>query len=263
MTIGAAESSRGERPKAVVLLSGGLDSATVLALAVAERWECHALTIVYGQRHSVEVERARKLAAVLGASGHREVTVDLASFGGSSLVGEGDIPRNCAAPERSERDASSDPRTIPSTYVPARNLVFLALATAMAEAVGAEAVFIGVNALDYSGYPDCRADFVEAFQNAAMLGTRCGREGCSIVVKTPLLSLTKAQIITLGTRLGVDFALTLSCYAPAPDGSPCGSCESCTLRARGFAEAGLTDPVTRPQVDQYRGVDRNRSTRAR
>jgi 7-cyano-7-deazaguanine synthase len=233
----------GRKPKAVVLLSGGLDSATVLALAQEEGWECHALTIVYGQRHFVEVERARTLAASLGAADHRVLAVDLASFGGSSLVGEGQVPRVSAAPDPGRAGFSPDPGRIPSTYVPARNLVFLSLATAMAEALDARAVFIGVNALDYSGYPDCRSDFIDAFQNASFLGTRRGREGNPIQVMAPLLALTKAQIISLGTRLRVDFAMTSSCYAPGPDGSPCGSCESCVLRARGFDAAGVSDPA--------------------
>ncbi len=218
---------------AVVLLSGGLDSATAAAVARREGFEVHALTVCYGQRHEREVEAARRVARSLGAARHVELGVDLAAFGGSALTGSGQVPK----------DRPIELGVIPSTYVPARNLVLLSLALAWAEAEGARDLFIGVNALDYSGYPDCRPEFVESFERTARLATKAGVEGASFVVHAPLIRMTKAEIIRLGVGLGVDYSLTWSCYDPAPGGAPCGRCDSCQLRARGFAEAGLSDPL--------------------
>lgn len=219
--------------KAVLLLSGGLDSYTAGAVAKAGGCEIHALTVRYGQVHVTEVASARKVARALGVARHVELDVDLAAFGGSSLVGDGDIPKDRAA------DASD----IPSTYVPARNTIFLSLALGWAEVLGAEAIVIGVNALDYSGYPDCRPDYLEAFGRMASLATRAGVEGKTFRILAPLLNLTKAEIITRGATLGLDYALTHSCYAPLADGRACGHCDSCLLRAKGFADAGLRDPA--------------------
>jgi 7-cyano-7-deazaguanine synthase len=219
---------------AVVLLSGGLDSATVLALARRDGWTCHALTVAYGQWHGVEIVRARELARVLGVAAHRVVEVDLASFGGSSLVGDGIIPKHAPA---------HDGVSIPSTYVPARNTVFLSLALAWAEVLDADAIFLGVNAVDFSGYPDCRPAFVEAFQQLAAVATRRGLAGRPVRIEAPLLHLSKAEIVSLGRSLGLDYALTTSCYDPGPDGRPCGACDSCRLRREGFAALGLRDPL--------------------
>lgn len=231
-----------------MLLSGGLDSATTLAIANAEGWDCHALTVRYGQRHALEVDRARRLAAGLGAVEHRVIDLDLAAWGGSSLTGEGEVPRDVAGLERREAAA------IPSTYVPARNTILLALALGYAEARGAGAIFLGVSAVDYSGYPDCRPAFVEAFRTLARVGTRAGLEGRAPEIRAPLLNKSKGETIRWGLALGVDYALTWSCYDPRPDGRPCGACDSCRLRARGFAEAGVADPLleggpVRPGVD--------------
>jgi len=233
---------------AVVLLSGGLDSATTLAIAHAEGWDCHALTVRYGQRHALEVDRARRLAAGLGAVEHRVIDLDLAAWGGSSLTGEGEVPRDAAGLEHREAAA------IPSTYVPARNTILLALALGCAEARGAGAIFLGVSAVDYSGYPDCRPAFVDAFRTLARVGTRAGLEGRAPEIRAPLLNKSKGETIRWGLALGVDYALTWSCYDPRPDGRPCGACDSCRLRARGFAEAGVADPLleggpVRPGVD--------------
>jgi 7-cyano-7-deazaguanine synthase len=219
--------------KAVLLLSGGLDSYTAGAIVRADGCELYALTIRYGQVHAREVEAARRVAAALGAARHLELDVPLSKIGGSALVGDGDIPK----------DRALDASGIPSTYVPARNTVFLSLAMAWAEVVGAEAVVIGVNALDYSGYPDCRPEYLRAFEQVAALATRAGVEGHALEVLAPLLHLTKADIIRRGLSLGVDYGLTLSCYDPSPEGRPCGHCDSCLLRARGFLEAGATDPA--------------------
>jgi 7-cyano-7-deazaguanine synthase len=219
---------------AVVLLSGGLDSATVLALARRDGWACHTLTVSYGQLHAIEVTRARELARDLGAVEHRLLELDLASFGGSSLVGAGSVPK-----DGSGQDGSS----IPSTYVPARNTVFLSLALAWAEALDADAVFIGVNAVDYSGYPDCRPAFVAAFQQLSAMATRRGVEGRPVRIEAPLLHLSKAEIVALGRSLGLDYARTTSCYDPGPGGEPCGRCDSCRLRREGFAAHGLRDPL--------------------
>lgn len=222
--------------KAVLLLSGGLDSYTAGAIARADGYEVHALTIRYGQVHAREIASARRVAQALGAARHLELDVPLSQIGGSSLVGDGAIPR----------DRALDAGGIPSTYVPARNTVFLSLAMAWAEVLGAEAIVIGVNALDYSGYPDCRPEFLHAFERVAALATRAGVEGRPLRILAPLLELSKADIIRRGRALGLDYAMTLSCYDPQPDGRPCGRCDSCQLRAKGFAEAGLIDPATLP-----------------
>ena len=218
--------------RAVVLLSGGLDSATAAAMAKREGWELFALTLRYGQVHQAELLAARRVAESLGVSRHVELEVDLKAFGGSSLTGEGAIPKD-----------DLGHAGIPSTYVPARNTVFLSLALAWAEVLGAERIVIGVNAVDYSGYPDCRPEFIAAFEYLASLATKAGVEGRPLRLYTPLQHLTKGGIIRLGTELGVDFSLTHSCYDPGPDGQPCGHCDSCLIRSRGFAEAGVQDPA--------------------
>jgi len=222
--------------RAVVLLSGGLDSATVLAQARSAGWVCHALSVHYGQRHSAELAAAARVAQALGAVEHRVMGVDLAGIGGSALT-DPDI----AVPESA---ASGIPSTgIPSTYVPARNTLLLALALGWAEVLEAEAVFVGVNAVDYSGYPDCRPAFVAAFNEVARLGTRAGIEGRPVTVLAPLVTMTKAQIIQTGIALGVDYAMTVSCYQADAVGAACGRCESCRLRREGFAAAGVPDPT--------------------
>jgi 7-cyano-7-deazaguanine synthase len=229
--------------RAVVLLSGGLDSATAAALARREGWELHALTVRYGQVHTIEIEAARRVAAALAVAGHVELDVDLRAFGGSSLVGDGEIPMDRVAPERGAPTTPVAAGAIPSTYVPARNTILLALALGYAEAIGAERIVIGVNAMDYSGYPDCRPEFIAAFEYLASLATRTGVEGRPIRIWAPLQTLSKAAIIRLGLELGVDYSLTHSCYRPTPDGRPCGRCDSCAIRARGFLEAGRDDPL--------------------
>ncbi len=222
--------------RAVVLLSGGLDSATVLAQARSAGWVCHALSVHYGQRHSAELAAAARVAQALGAVEHRVMGVDLAGIGGSALT-DPDI----AVPESA---ASGIPSTgIPSTYVPARNTLLLALALGWAEVLEAEAVLVGVNAVDYSGYPDCRPAFVAAFNEVARLGTRAGIEGRPVTVLAPLVTMTKAQIIQSGIALGVDYAMTVSCYQADAAGAACGRCESCRLRREGFAAAGVPDPT--------------------
>jgi 7-cyano-7-deazaguanine synthase len=221
--------------KAVALLSGGLDSYTAGALAARDGYELYALTVRYGQVHAREVEAARQVAAALGAVRHVELDVDLASLGGSALVGDGAIPK----------DRDLDRQDIPATYVPARNTVFLALALAWAETVGATAVVIGVNALDYSGYPDCRPEYLQAFETLAALATRAGVEGGTLRILAPLLHMSKADIVRAGVSLNLDYGLTHSCYDPGPDGRPCRRCDSCRLRAKGFQEAGIPDPVER------------------
>jgi 7-cyano-7-deazaguanine synthase len=220
---------------AVVLLSGGLDSATAAALARRDGWTLSALTVCYGQTHAREIEAARRVASAVGVARHVELDVNLAAFGGSALVGEGAIPH----------DRPLEDSGIPPTYVPARNTVLLALALAWAETLEAERIVIGVNALDYSGYPDCRPEFIAAFEYLAGLATRAGVSGRPLRVWAPLQYLSKAAIIRLGMELGVDYALTHSCYDPAPDGQPCGRCDSCRLRAKGFEEAGVRDPLLR------------------
>ena len=222
--------------RAVVLLSGGLDSATTLAGAIAGGFEAHALTVRYGQRHEIEIDRAVELARQIGAAGHRVVQVDLAFPGGSALTDPAiDVPRN--------RDEEQIAGGIPPTYVPARNTVLLSLALAWAETLGAADLFIGVNAIDYSGYPDCRPEYLEAFERMAALATRAGVEGRPIRLHAPLLRLTKGEIVRRAVELGVDLARTLSCYQPSATGTPCGACDACRLRARGFREAGLEDPA--------------------
>ena len=223
--------------RAVLLLSGGLDSYTAGAIARAEGHALFALTVRYGQVHAREVAAARDVARALGVARHLELDVNLAAFGGSALVGDGDIPKD------RELDARGAEPAIPSTYVPARNTVFLSLALAWAEVVSAETIVLGVNALDYSGYPDCRPEYLQAFERVAALATRAGVEGRPLRIVAPLLHLSKADIIRRGTALGLDYALTHSCYDPQPDGRPCGRCDSCRLRARGFAEAGVPDPL--------------------
>jgi 7-cyano-7-deazaguanine synthase len=221
---------------AVILLSGGLDSATAAALARREGFTLYALTVRYGQGHAAEVAAARRVAAAVGVASHRELDVDLGAFGGSALLGDGAVPL----------DRPLDATDIPATYVPARNTVLLSLALAWAEVVGAERIVIGVNALDYSGYPDCRPEFIAAFEYLASLATRAGVGGQALRIWAPLQDLTKSAIIRLGRELGVDYGLTHSCYDPGPSGGPCGRCDSCRLRARGFAEAGVDDPLLSP-----------------
>lgn len=222
--------------KAVVLLSGGLDSTTTLAVAVSEGYEAYTLSFDYGQRHSVELERAEEISRVLGAAEHKVVSVGLRALGGSALTG--DIPVPKAAP------GSPVEGGIPVTYVPARNTVFLSLALAYAETLDAGDIFIGVNALDYSGYPDCRPEYIQAFEKMANLATKAAVEGgARITIYTPLIAMTKKEIVETGVRLGAPYALTVSCYDPEPGGAPCGECDSCRLRAKGFAEAGVKDPA--------------------
>jgi len=222
--------------RAVVLLSGGLDSATTLAIARAEGYECHALSFDYGQRHVCELESAKKVAAALGATQHLTLRLDLRAIGGSALTADIDVPKG--------RSNEAMGTGIPVTYVPARNTIFLSHALAWAEVLGAQDVFIGVNFLDYSGYPDCRPEFTEAFEKLANLATQAGVEGKSrFRVHTPLIELSKAQIVARAYELNVDLSLTWSCYAPEPDGRACGLCDSCLLRKKGFAEARLPDPV--------------------
>ncbi|MFM8577351.1 MAG: 7-cyano-7-deazaguanine synthase QueC [Planctomycetaceae bacterium] len=222
--------------KAVVLLSGGLDSATVLAIARAEGFETHALTVAYGQRHATEIQAARVVAKALGANAHMETTVDLRRFGGSALTSDIAVPKH--------RDARTISAGIPITYVPARNTVLLSVALAWAEVVGAFDLFVGINAVDYSGYPDCRPDFIAAFEHLANVATKAAVEGEGRYrVHAPLVSLSKAAIIRRGISLGVDYGMTLSCYDPDADGFACGHCDACHLRRRGFEEAGLADPT--------------------
>ena len=222
--------------KAVVLLSGGLDSATVLAIARNEGYEAYALSFSYGQRHAWELEAAKRVAAAIGAAGHRIAAIDLRVFGGSALTAEIAVPKGRAADEMAHG--------IPVTYVPARNTIFLSFALAWAEVLGAGDIFIGVNALDYSGYPDCRPEYIAAFEAMANLATKAGVEGRQkLKIHTPLIALTKAQIIARGLELGVDYGLTSSCYDPSPAGAPCGQCDSCLLRQKGFREMGIEDPL--------------------
>jgi 7-cyano-7-deazaguanine synthase len=219
--------------KAVLLLSGGLDSYTAGAIARDDGYQLYALTIRYGQVHAREIAAARDVARALPAVRHLEIDVPLSAFGGSALVGDGPIPK----------DRTLDTREIPTTYVPARNTVFLSLAMAWAEVLGADRIVIGVNALDYSGYPDCRPEYLRAFEQLANLATKAGVEGTRLQILAPLIHLSKAEIIRRGTALALDYALTHSCYDPAPDGAPCGRCDSCVLRAAGFAQAGVPDPL--------------------
>jgi len=223
-------------PPAVLLLSGGLDSTTLLAYALDAGFEVHAMTFRYGQRHAGEIEAARRVATCFGVSEHVIVDIDLRTFGGSALTSELAVPKN--------RPLEEMQRGIPITYVPARNTIFLSFALAWAEVLRAGDIFIGVNALDYSGYPDCRPEYIAAYERMANLATRGAVEGgAPITIRTPLIDLTKRQIIELGLSLGVDFGLTSSCYDPASDGSACGRCDACQLRLKGFAEAGARDPA--------------------
>ena len=218
---------------AVVLLSGGLDSATTLAIARGEGLECYAMSFAYGQRHAVELRAAERVARSLGVIEHRTVEIDLRAFGASALTDNIDVPKNRPAIGHG----------IPVTYVPARNTIFLSYALAWAEVLGARDIFIGVNALDYSGYPDCRPDFIKQYEKLANLATRAGISGDQFRIRTPLIAMTKAEIIRRGAELGVDFSVTHSCYDPAPDGAACGECDSCQLRLKGFADAGIEDLI--------------------
>jgi 7-cyano-7-deazaguanine synthase len=221
--------------RAVVLLSGGLDSTTCLALARRDGFEPVCLSIAYGQRHSVELERAKTVAKAMGVTDHRIVTVDLRAIGGSALTDAIEVPKH--------DDVSQVKAEIPVTYVPARNTIFLGLALGLAEVVGATDLYIGVNAVDYSGYPDCRPEFIRAFEGLATLATKAGVEGKRLTVHAPLSGMTKADIIRAGLAAGVDYSLTHSCYDPAADGGACGRCDSCLLRKKGFSDAGVTDPT--------------------
>jgi len=220
--------------KAVVLLSGGLDSATVLAIARRDGFAPYALSFDYGQRHRSELEAAKRLAAALGAA-HSVMSFDLRQFGGSALTSDIDVPK-----DRAESQISNG---IPITYVPARNSIFLPFALGLAEVIGSTDIFVGVNALDYSGYPDCRPEFIAAFQKLASVATKAGVEGKGVTIHAPLIQMTKAQIIATGSELGVDYSLTTSCYDPSPEGLACGRCDSCQLRRKGFTEAGIPDPT--------------------
>ena len=219
----------------IVLLSGGLDSATVLAMCRAQGMLCHALSFHYGQVHAVELQAAARVARALGAASHRVCKIDLGGMGGSALTGQGAVPK-----DRSDAEMG---RGIPTTYVPARNTLFVAHALAVAEILGAERIALGINVLDSSGYPDCRPEWLRAMQEVARLGTRAGVEGRAVELVAPLVGLTKVEIIRAGTALGVDYGLTHSCYDPAPDGAACGGCDYCQLRRRGFQQAGVADPT--------------------
>jgi len=222
--------------KAVVLTSGGIDSTTAMAIAKHEGFEIFSLSFFYGQRHAFELEAAQKVADALGVTQHLVINIDLNKIGGSSLTDNIDVPK--------ERDEQAMTREIPVTYVPARNTIFLSFALAWAEVLESSDIFIGVNAVDYSGYPDCRPEYIEAFERMANLATKAGVEGITkIRIKTPLIHLTKAQIIQKGMELGVDYAFTHSCYDPSPQGMACGECDSCFLRKKGFKEAGVKDPT--------------------
>lgn len=225
------------RPRAVVLLSGGLDSYTAAAIARRDGFAICALTIAYGQRHRQEIEAARRVARALGVAQHLELQLDLSAIGGSALTANIDVPK----------DTPLDPSAIPVTYVPARNTIFLSIAMGWAEVLGASDIYLGVNALDYSGYPDCRPEFIEAFTRLARVATKAGVEGRELTVRTPLIALSKAEIIALGASLGLDYGLTHSCYDPLPDGRPCRHCDSCRLREAGFDLAGLRDPLLDPR----------------
>lgn len=224
------------KPKAVCLLSGGLDSSAGLASAIHDGFDCYALSFDYGQRHRIELDAAARIARQLGAKDHKVMKIDLRAFGGSALTDEIDVPKH--------DNASELAAGIPITYVPARNTVMLSIALAWAEVLGASSIFIGVNAVDYSGYPDCRPEYIEAFERMANLATKSGVEGIQhLRIHTPLIELSKAEIIRLAHRLGVDLSLTHSCYDPDAEGRSCGRCDSCLLRLKGFKEAGISDPV--------------------
>lgn len=232
------------RPKAVVLLSGGLDSSTVVAIAESRGFEIHALSFSYGQRHSQELAAARKVAEASNVVRHEIAEIDLRVFGGSALTEDIAVPKH-----RSVDEISTG---IPNTYVPARNTIFLSFALAYAEVVGSKDIFLGVNALDYSGYPDCRPEYIEAFQALAVLATKAGVEGHGLTIHAPLIEMTKADIIRTGVELGVDYSITLSCYDPSDEGHACGACDACLLRLKGFREAGLEDPA--PYARSARGA---------
>lgn len=235
----------GQKPKAVVLLSGGLDSTTTLAIAQSQGFECHALSFRYGQRHMAELDCAKRVAAKSGVAQHVVAEIDLRAIGGSALTADIPVPKG--------RQLDEMAQGIPVTYVPARNTIFLSFALAWAEVLGASDVFIGVNALDYSGYPDCRPEYVEAFERMANLATKAGVEGSQrLKIHTPLIRMTKAEIVRTGLGLGVDFSLTSTCYEPSEGGEACGECDACLLRLKGFAEVGVNDPVA------YRGAPVNR-----
>ena len=221
--------------RAVVLLSGGIDSTTTLAIAIAEGYDAHALSFDYGQRHRIETEAARRVANSLGAKEHRVAKIDLGVFGGSALTDDIAVPK--------QRSGKEIAHGIPITYVPARNTIFLAYALAWGEVISADDIFLGVNAIDYSGYPDCRPEFIEAFETLANVGTKAGVEGRCFQIHTPLIKFSKAEIIRKAVELGVDLSLTHSCYDPTPEGLACGECDSCLLRLKGFREAGLKDPI--------------------
>jgi 7-cyano-7-deazaguanine synthase len=225
----------GKANRAVCLLSGGLDSATCLAIARHQGYECYCLSFDYGQRHAIELRAAARVAEHLGAKEHRIVALNLRAFGGSALTADIDVPK--------DRNESEMGNGIPVTYVPARNTIFLSFALAYAEVVQAAAIFIGVNAIDYSGYPDCRPEFIHAFENLANLATRAGVEGAKLRIHTPLIAMRKADIVRQAVAFGVDAGLTHSCYDPNPEGRPCGSCDSCLLRLKGFQAAGIPDPL--------------------
>ena len=255
MTVSAEDRARTasdmpvEPKRAVVLLSGGLDSATVLAIARSEGYELYALSFSYGQRHIWELEAAARVAASIGVVKHRTANIDLRIFGGSALTDDIDVPKGRSADDMSHG--------IPITYVPARNTIFMSFALAWAEVLGSSDIFIGVNALDYSGYPDCRPEFIEAFEKMANLATKAGVEGRqALKIHTPLIAFSKAQIISKGIELGVDYSLTSSCYDPSPSGEPCGQCDSCLLRQKGFRENGIDDPL------RYRPVEDEAQARA-
>ncbi len=222
-------------PKAVVLLSGGMDSSTAAAIALSAGFDVHALSVRYGQRHAVELDAARRVVEALGIGRHVVVDLDLGAFGGSALTADEPVPKHTPMAEIGAR--------IPSTYVPARNTIFLSLALAWAETLGASDIFLGANALDYSGYPDCRPEYLEAYARMADLATRAGVDGARLAIHTPLLTLTKAEIIARGLALGLDYGLTSTCYDPSPDGAACGHCEACLLRLKGFEDAGVPDPA--------------------
>ena len=247
-------SGRDPGKRAVVLLSGGLDSYTAAAVAQRDGFSLSALSINYGQRHVRELDASRAVAAALGVEHHLELALDLSQIGGSSLTSAAlDVPKDSAfAKATADRTADKHTSVIPNTYVPARNTIFLSMALGWAEVLGAADIVIGVNALDYSGYPDCRPEFIQAFERLARLATKAGVEGRPLIVHTPLISLSKADIIRLGLSLGLDYGLTHSCYDPPPSGRPCGHCDSCQLRAAGFAEAGATDPLIGSQADTIR-----------
>jgi len=230
---------REEKQKAIVLLSGGLDSTTCLAVAKDQGYALYALSFRYGQRHLRELDMARQIGVHFGVERHIVVDFDMRTIGGSALTGDGEVPKG-----RSGEEIGGG---VPVTYVPARNTIFLSFALAWAEVVGAQDIFIGVNALDYSGYPDCRPEYIQAFERMAGLATKMGVEGRSVRIHAPLIRLTKAEIIRKGQELGVDYAMTHSCYDPPPDGPACGRCDSCLLRRKGFSEAGLEDPIEYPE----------------